>query len=194
MGQFGRWAAMGLAAVLAACATAIAPARPKEVTSCVDQVQARTLCHSVVVDAAPAEVWPLFTTSEGWRSWATPVAHVDLRVGGEIETSYDPNAEIGGSGNIHNRIEAFTPERMLVIRIAQAPPNFPHADEARSVTTSIELEPRGRRTLVRVTMGQFGEGEAYDALYRFFDAGNAYTLNKLVERIENGPTTWAEQR
>lgn len=193
MDRFGRSTVMALGAALAACATPVASG-PTGVTSCAEQVRARTLCQFVVVDATPADVWPLIATSEGWRSWATPVAHVDLRVGGEIETSYDPNAQIGAPGNIHNRIEAFSPERLLVIRIAQAPPRFPHAEEARTVTTEIALEPQGSRTLVRVTMGRFAEGEAYDELYRFFDAGNAYTLNKLVERIENGPTNWAEQR
>lgn len=193
MRRFGRWVALVMAAGLAACATAAAPA-PSEATSCAGQIRERTLCHYVVVDATAAEVWPLLATSEGWRSWATPVARVDLRVGGEIETSYDPTAEIGAPGNIHNRIEAFSAERMLVIRIAQAPPNFPHAAEARSVTTTIELEPQGSRTRVRVTMGPFAEGAAYDDLYRFFEAGNAYTLNKLAERTENGPTNWAEQR
>jgi uncharacterized protein YndB with AHSA1/START domain len=155
---------------------------------------ARALCHSVVVDASPAEIWPLLSTSEGWRSWAAPVAEVDLRIGGEIETSYDRSARIGGPGNIHNRIVSFEPNRSLVIQIAQAPPGFPHAEEAQNLSTSLELEPRGGRTLVRVTMSGFREGEAYDALRRFFDAGNAYTLNKLAERIENGPTNWAEQR
>jgi uncharacterized protein YndB with AHSA1/START domain len=191
MSRLGRFSAMALAAGLAACATGSAD--QSEVGFC-PVIAERELCHAVVIDAPAAEVWPLIATSEGWRSWAAPVAEVDLRVGGEIETSYDRNARIGGPGNIHNRIVSFEPNRSLVIQIAQAPPGFPHAEEARNLSTALELEPRGSRTLVRVRMSGFREGEAYDALFRFFDAGNAYTLNKLVERIENGPTNWAEQR
>ena len=34
----------------------------------------RTMQLSVVVPASRAEVWAAFTTSEGYRSWATPLA------------------------------------------------------------------------------------------------------------------------
>lgn len=189
---FVRWAATAVAVVLAGCATAPASSHA-EAARCAP-TEARVLCHSVLLDAPAAEVWALISTSEGWRSWAAPVAQVDLRAGGEIETSYDASAQIGGAGNIHNRIVSFEPNHFLTIQIAQAPAGFPHADEARNLSTVIALQPRGQRTLISTTMSGFGEGEAYDALFGFFDAGNAYTLNKLAERIENGPTNWAEQR
>lgn len=49
----------------------------------------RVLRHELIVDAERQEVWKAFTTSEGWKSWAVPVAFVDFRRGGTIETSYD---------------------------------------------------------------------------------------------------------
>ena len=32
------------------------------------------LCHQIIVPAAVAELWPLWTTSEGLQSWVAPVA------------------------------------------------------------------------------------------------------------------------
>lgn len=187
MAWFGRFAALTFAIVVAACAT---PTERAATSTCalVTAQNPRTLCHEAVVDAAPCDVWALISTSEGWRSWAAPVAHVDLRVGGEIETSYNANAVIGAPGNIHNRIVAFEPNRTLSIQIAEAPPGFPHAVEARTLVTRIALSNVGDGTRIEIAMSGFESGEAYDALHQFFDAGNAYTLNKLVERIENGPT------
>lgn len=155
----------------------------------------RTLCHVFMAPAAASEVWRLIATTEGWRSWAAPVAAVDLRAGGFIETSYNPAARIGDAGNIRNRVLAFTPERLLVIQIAHAPPGFPHAELARELTTAIELEPvDATHTRVRFTMMGYREAPGFEALYAFFDRGNAFTLTKLRERIERGPVDWQAER
>jgi uncharacterized protein YndB with AHSA1/START domain len=151
----------------------------------VETSQDRTLCHEVVVAAPVAEVWRLISTSEGWRAWAAPVAEIDLRSGGRLETSYRADARIGDAANIRNRVLAFTPERLLVIQIASAPPGFPHADLARELTTALELEPvDAGHTRVRVTMMGYRDGAGFDALYAFFDRGNAATLAALNAHIE----------
>lgn len=164
------------------------------VGECTIAAPGRVLCHELVVAAPLAEVWRLFSTAEGFSSWAAPVAAVDLRPGGYIESSYDLNARIGDGGNIRNRIVAVVPERQLAMQIAAAPPGFPHADEARELITTIELQPLGEaQTRVRVAMSGYGEGEAFDALYAFFARGNAWTLQKLNERVAGGPVNWREQ-
>lgn len=155
----------------------------------------RVLCHEAVLPAPVTDVWALFATTEGLRSWLAPVAAIDLRIGGIWETSYDPEARLGDSGNIRNRVLSFLPERMLSIQVAQAPPGFPHADTAVRLWTVIEFEPAGAgATRVRVSMLGYGRSEADDVLYRFFDRGNAYTLQKLAQRIAEGPTDWSAQR
>src|ERR1700712_2990917 len=55
----------------------------------------RAIQLSIEVPATADEVFAAFTTSEGFRSWAAPVARVDLRVAGMIESSYDARARIG---------------------------------------------------------------------------------------------------
>jgi len=189
-----RWLAvvcLGLALGAPAAAEADAPA-PKVCSQA--EPGGRILCHTIVVAAPAAEVWPLIATAEGWQSWAAPVAALDLRVGGLLETSYDPSAHIGDAGNIRNRVLAFTPARLLVIEIADAPPGFPHANVARELRTALELEPIGAtHTRVRVTMTGYRDGPEFDALFAFFNRGNAFTLTKLAERIERGPVDWGAQ-
>lgn len=155
----------------------------------------RTLCHEAVIAAPVADVWALFSTSEGLSTWLAPVVEIELRPGGRFETSYDASRPIGDVRNIRNRVVAVAPERFLVIQVAQAPPGFEHGEEVRQLSTVIAFEPvDAAHTRVRVSMLGYREGEAFDALYRFFDAGNAWTLNKLVERVERGPADWARAR
>lgn len=180
----------GLAA-LALLVTA-APAGA-EVTSCarVEADGARTLCHEAVVPAPVADVWALWSTTEGLSSWVAPVAAIDLRIGGLWEASYNPASKIGDPGNIQNRILSFVPGRMISIQVAQTPPGFAHVDHVKRLWTVIELEPEGRaRTRVRVTMLGYRAGPEFDALHADFDRGNAFTLRTLERRIATGPVDW----
>jgi uncharacterized protein YndB with AHSA1/START domain len=173
------------------CPAALAEEAPVANCSRTEAGGERTLCHEAVMPLPVAEVWALWTTSAGLSSWAAPVAAIDARPGGVFETSYNPNARIGDAANIRNRVVALIPERMLVIQVASAPPGFPHAAEVRELATVVELEPVGARaTRVRVSMLGYRGGEAFDALYRHFDWGNAYTLDKLRERATTGPVDW----
>lgn len=186
---------LGVAVVLSA-----APAQATELANCsrTEASGERTLCHELVVPAPLGEVWALWTTSEGLSSWAAPVAAIDPRVGGMFESSYDAAARIGDAGNIRNRVIAILPQRLLAIQVAEAPPNFPHADEVRQLATLVELDAAGERaTRVRVTMLGYRGGEAFETLYRHFAQGNAWTLHKLHARVTNGPIDWravAQQR
>jgi uncharacterized protein YndB with AHSA1/START domain len=186
-----------LGPVLAITLGVAAPASAETVSGDVEtcsraEVQGeQTLCHVLDVPAPAGEVWELISTAEGWRTWAAPLAAIDLRSGGLLETSYAPNARIGDPGNIRNRVLAFAPERLLVIQIADAPPGFPHTELARELTTAIELEPLdATHTRVRITMMGYRDAPGFETLYAFFDRGNALTLAKLAERIERGPVDW----
>ena len=185
-----RWLAMAVLG-LALATPAAADSGRVENCSHADASRERMLCHALVVPGSSVDVWALVATAEGWRTWAAPVAALDLRSGGLLETSYNPAARIGDPGNIRNRVLAFTPERLLVIQIADAPPGFPHADLARELTTAIELEPvDASHTRVRITMMGYRDAPGFETLYAFFDRGNAFTLTKLRERIEHGPVDW----
>lgn len=153
----------------------------------------RVLRQEIVVAAPIEELWTAFTTSRGWESWATPFAHVDLRVGGLIETSYDPNAKRGDDGNIHNRILSYLPFRMLSIQAVQAPPGFEYADLLPQLHSVIEFEALDdRRTRIAISGVGYGSGERFDALLGFFRQGNAWTFERLQRRFAAGPLRWDE--
>jgi uncharacterized protein YndB with AHSA1/START domain len=152
----------------------------------------RSLQLSVDVAAPAHEVFNAFTTSDGFSSWAVPVAKIDLRIGGFIEASYDPRARLGDAANIRNEIVAYVPDRLLVIRNAQAPPDFADPELFRRTVTIIELTPlSAKQTRVTLTNAGYGAGERFDTLYRRFEWGDAYTLEELRRRFEHGPVDWA---
>jgi uncharacterized protein YndB with AHSA1/START domain len=145
----------------------------------------------MTLPAARERVWALWSTSDGLSSWAAPLAAIELRIGGVWEASYRRGARVGEPGNIRNRVLSFLPDRMLSIQIEAAPPGFEHLAEARTLWTVIELESVSPgETRVRVSMAGYRDDAAYDALYRQFEAGNAWTLKKLHERVTIGPVDW----
>jgi uncharacterized protein YndB with AHSA1/START domain len=165
----------------------------ESVTECsrIEANGVRTLCVEAEVPAGVADVWALWAESDQLSTWMAPVASIDLRHGGLMEASYDPAGRIGDAGNILNRVVAVAPMRSLSIQVERAPPGFPHADVVRELVTVIELAPVGENaTRVRVSMSGYGDGAAYDELYAFFARGNAWTLQKLQERVIGGPVDW----
>lgn len=155
----------------------------------------RTMDLSIEVPAGASDVWTALTTTDGWRSWAAPVAHVDFRLGGIIETSYNPAAAAGAPGNIRNQIVAFIPGRMLAIRNVQAPPKTAFDVPAfQSLHTVVLVEPvEPARSRVSVIQPGYRTGEPWDTVYKHFAWGNAWTLEQLKARFVEGPTDWKKR-
>lgn len=152
-------------------------------TSYVDAAGERALQLAMDIPAPPHDVFEAFATSEGFKRWAVAVARVDLRTGGEIESSYDPKAVIGDPNNIKNQIITFIPDRLLVIRNVQAPAGFPGKDAFQKTVTVIEFESIPAGTRVRLTNTGYGSGPEADTVYGHFAWGNAYTLAELRKRF-----------
>ena len=162
-------------------------------SSFVEPGGARVLQLSIVVNAPPRAVWEAFTTSEGFRTWAVPVAWVDFRVGGVMESSYQPTARAGDAENIKNQIVSYVPGRLLSIRNIQTPSGLKHRELFGQVVQTIEFEDVGAgRTRVTMTGVGWGAGEGFDYLYRHFEWGNAYSLAELRKRFDVGPVDWAK--
>lgn len=149
----------------------------------------RVLHLATVVNAPVARAWAAFATEEGFRAWAVPLAKIDLRVDGSIESSYDAKVPLGSGRTIRNEIVALVPERVLVIRNVQAPPGVPFDVSAfQTVQTAIVFDPLdGERTRVTIASGAFLEREPWDGVYRFFRAGNAHTLAELRKHLATLP-------
>lgn len=154
----------------------------------------KVLRISLVVPAERQKVWERFTTTEGYKAWAVPVAKIDFGLGGVIEGSYDANAKIGDPDNIKNKIVAYAPARMLAFQNVQAPANLPGRKEFGEIVTVMEFEDAGpAATKVTLTAVGYKPGEPYETLYRHFHGGNAYSLMKLKESFVTGPIDWKAQ-
>jgi uncharacterized protein YndB with AHSA1/START domain len=148
----------------------------------------RVLRHEFDVDASPAAVWRALTTNEGLHGYVAAVASIDLRPGGFMETSYDPHGHLGDAANILNEVIAYVPERLLSMRIARTPPNFPHAEVARQVWSVIEIADLGRgRSHLTTSMYGWKQGEDWDAVYTFFERGNRVTAQHLQRYLSGQP-------
>ncbi len=132
------------------------------------------------VNAPVAEVWRLFTTADGYL--ATGVAHADVRlaIGGEIRSHYDPKGKLGDAETIVNEILAYEPERMLALRIKQAPESFPHRDAIAGTWTVIYFNPAGDMTQVRIVGLGYDDSPASQAMRKFFAEGNRWTLDHIA--------------
>lgn len=169
------------------------PAAWAETVDCsrVEPSGERTLCFEAVLPADVTTVWALWAEPEQLRTWMAPVAAIELRPGGMMEAAYNPAGRLGDEANILNRVVSVAPLQSFAIQVARAPPGFPHPDEVRELVTFIEFEPlTPTSTRVRVSMLGYRDGAAFDALYGFFARGNAWTLEKLRERIVDGPVNW----
>ncbi|HEX3667233.1 MAG TPA: SRPBCC domain-containing protein [Rhizomicrobium sp.] len=154
----------------------------------------RSLQLSVDVPAPAHDVFTAFSTSEGFSSWAVPVAKIDFRVGGMIEASYDANAKFGDPNNIRNAIVSYIPDRLLIIRNVQTPSGFVDASLFQKTVTMIEFTPLDAgHTRVTLTNAGYGPGAGFADVYAHFEWGNAYTLHELRKRFVKGPVDWAAE-
>src|SRR3984957_10932808 len=132
-------------------------------TSFVEPDGDRSLQLSVDVPASAKAVFDAFTTSAGFSSWATPVAKIDLRVGGMIEASYDSDAKFGDPNNIKNQIIAYVPNRLLALRNVQTPAGFVDAALFQKTVTIMEFTAVDAHTThVTLTNAGYGQGKGFD--------------------------------
>ena len=147
----------------------------------------RTLVHVAEVDAPIADVWATLTTPDGWKMWGPSFAVFDLRLGGSIETGYHEGAYAGDPQNIRHRILAIVPERLIALKVEQAPARGPvNMDMLASMWGVYELEPLGvDRTRMTITGLGYGSDDASLRMLEFFKAGNAYSIELLKKNLSN---------
>jgi uncharacterized protein YndB with AHSA1/START domain len=143
----------------------------------------RVISGEVVVNAPVPDVWAVWTTVEGVRSFFGADARIDLRVGGAYEILFDLDAEPGKQGGEGVTILAVEPEKMLSFTW-NAPPHLP---EARAQHTHVVLRFFDEHGGTRVTMRHdgWGEGGEWDEAFAYFQrAWLEIVLPNLVKRFE----------
>jgi|JI10StandDraft_1071094.scaffolds.fasta_scaffold16725_7 uncharacterized protein YndB with AHSA1/START domain len=184
---------MYLAALLACTACATTSSQALNDTSFAMPDGSRAIQLSAWLSAPPAEVYRTIATPEGWKTWAVPVAFGEARIGGIMETSYDPAAKPGDAGNIQQQFIALIPDRLVVFRTIKTPAGFPNADLYMKTIAIMELAPAGSGTRLTFTHEGFGKEPGFDQLYGFFLEGDAQTLEQLRKRFETGPIDFNKQ-
>lgn len=143
-----------------------------------------TIITEGIVTAPPAAVWAAWTTAEGLQSWLAPQADIELRIDGLMRTNYNPKGKLGDAGTIENTILAFEPERLLSIRVAKAPDDFPFKRSIASMWTVMYFQSSGDgNTFLRIVGLGFGPDEDSQKMKAYFSQGNAYTLAQLQKRF-----------
>lgn len=133
-----------------------------------------------VVNAPVAEVWKVWSTSDGYKTAGPALAEVDLRVGGVIRSRYSANGILGDDETIENLILAFEPQRMIAIRIQRPPKTFPFKEAWKKTWTVVTLTDAGEgRTHLRLASMGFGSDPESIAMRQFFERGNQQTLETM---------------
>ncbi|HVN00915.1 MAG TPA: SRPBCC domain-containing protein [Caulobacteraceae bacterium] len=176
-----------VAALAFATAAAAQPAKTPDVvdSSFTTADGQRDLQQSIVIDAPVGVLWKAFADTAEFKRWNSPVASIDLRVGGTLEASYDPAKALGDPDNIKHRIVTFLPERLIVFQNVQAPHALTNADRFQRTVTVLQYEPLGpARTRVTLSSTGWGDDPASQAVYAFFQAGNAELLEQMKATYE----------
>ena len=149
------------------------------------------LRHEVVVEADREMVWHLFTSKAGVESWITPVAWIDLREGGVMETSYDANAKPGDANNIKVKFEKLEPGWSYSARNIQSPANTNFGPVLKEIPSTLRLEEVGKgKVKVIIIMSGFNTTEAHQKVLSFFKQGNKWYLDRLKQRLKEGPLSF----
>lgn len=138
------------------------------------------LVHEAVVEASIDDVWNLWATSDGLRSWLAPHAEIDMRIGGKMRSNYDPAGTLGDPQTIENTILTYDPPRMFSMRVSKAPEDFPFSKAIYEMWTVVYLYPDGAdRTRIRIVSSGFSADPESQSMRAFFEQGNAETLEQL---------------
>jgi uncharacterized protein YndB with AHSA1/START domain len=175
--------ALALAASAHALSASAASAHAIDANATCAHTGDRKLVTSGIVDATPHELWQAFTVDREIVKWMVPVAHMDLKIGGTLETSYDEHAKIGDAKNIRHTILSYEPDRMLSFTFTM-PAMFKKAHDENGHWVVVDLEPlSANKTRVTETIYGWGDGEDWDKAYAFFEKGDAWTMEQLQKRF-----------
>ncbi len=169
------------------------PDLENRITSAVDSTDQGELIlvQTFEVNTSLESVWNAYTTKKGWENWATPVAEIDFKAGGLIQTNYDKNAEIGDEGTITLHVVNYIPQKMITLQ-AELTENFPEfmkadAEDLFNVITFNELE-QNRTQIISYGLG-YKNNEKYKQLMKFFIQGNESSYKNLIKFLETGQTS-----
>lgn len=146
------------------------------------------LIQEVTINASVKKVWDAYTTADGWQGWATPVASVDLNIGGTIRTNYRKDGKTTDDDAIVLHIINYVPERVLTLQ-AELAPHFPAAltEREKQMYNLITFHSLGENKSKIVSYGiGYKDTPEMQKLLKFFVSGNEQTYERLIKYVETG--------
>lgn len=164
---------------------------PKLVEAAADDVAERAVRHERVVPRPRAEVFRLWTSTEGVTSWLCDRAKIELRPGGAYEIYFMPDQSIGGRGSETCRVLSFLRDRMVSFTW-NAPPSLPRTRNLHTWVV-VELEDAQQGEATRVTVTQTGwpasglrDEPQWEQTFAYFDRAWASVLESLHHFASTG--------
>lgn len=159
--------------------------------SCAAQDQPREFTHRVDVDASPATLFRLWTTSDGVRTvFPGADANVEGRVGGAYTVCFAPHLDPTGDriGTRGCTVVALEADRLLRFEWRGRPDQPVMNERPFPTAVTITFTPLGEsRTRLELRHAGFGHGEAWDAPLEYFRQAWRGVLDGLVERFTTTP-------
>lgn len=151
-------------------------------TSFINDGGEKVLQLSIVLPIEKSETWKLFTTDSGLVKWIAPVAKINLKTGGWIKTNYNPQKTLDDSTAIKLDIINFLKEELLTLKV-NLNDNFPRQakQEDKNLQEVLQFIDLGKgQTKIISSMVGFGQGEHWDKTYAFFEKGNVWTFQQIL--------------
>lgn len=142
------------------------------------------LVKETVVKASPEEVFRMWGTAEGIKSFLGAEARIELRIGGPFEI-YFGGADVKPEdrGSIGCQVLSYVPNEMISFSW-NAPPKFP-AERAQRAWVVVTMGPEGDGlTRVRLVHTGFGEGGQWGEVRAYFDSAWTGVLGALKGKFE----------
>ena len=164
-------------------------ANPSTGALVVDKPLGRSIFFEIVVPGTPRDLFKSWTTEAGARQFFGKRATIEPHVGGLYEIKFEGQLPDGGEpGTTGTRILYIEPDNALAFEWEA--PIFAAELNTRPLPTWVELRfmPRGKEgdsTMLRLEHHGFGEGEAWDRVYTFFEHNWFEVLFRLRTLFES---------
>ena len=137
------------------------------------------------IGASLDDVWNAFTTTDGLKSWVTPLSDIDFRVGGKWRANYNQGGRLGDETTIENTILCYDPKRMLSLKATGFPKGFEFVEAAKE-TWTVFYFTRVSDVKTKITIVGLGytNSEQSKKMRAFFKPANKYSMDQLKAALE----------
>ncbi|MBX3388161.1 MAG: SRPBCC domain-containing protein [Phycisphaeraceae bacterium] len=143
-------------------------------------MEAPAIDVSIAVNAPRGDVYNRFTTSDGWKKFMGTQADLDLRIGGQWEIYFDPNAKIGSNGC---QVLSYVPDEMVSFSW-NAPPKFSEERAKRTWVVVTFTDAAGGKSNVRLRQFGFATDGNWPEVKEYFVKAWPRVLDALKESYE----------